>query len=64
MITKEMKMEEIIRRFPATLKIFEQYGIDCAKCQLGEYENLEQGARVHNIDIHNILKDLNGAANP
>ncbi len=59
MITKDMKIEEIIRTYPQTLKIFDRYGIDCATCHLKEYENLEDGAKVHNIDLHAIVEDLN-----
>lgn len=59
MITKDMKIEEIIRTYPQTLKIFDLYGIDCATCHLKEYENLEAGAKVHNIDLHAIVEDLN-----
>jgi hybrid cluster-associated redox disulfide protein len=55
-----MNIEEIIRKYPQTLKIFDQYGIDCATCQLKEYENLEVGAKVHNIDLTAIIEDLNG----
>lgn len=60
MITKDMKIEEIIRKYPKTLKIFDQYGIDCTTCQLKEFENLEAGAKVHNIDLSAIIDDLNG----
>jgi len=62
MITKEMKIEEVIRNYPGTLKVFEKYGIDCTNCQLVNYENLEQGARVHRIDLRGMLRDLNRAA--
>ncbi len=61
MITKDMKIEEIIRKFPQTLPVFEKYGIDCADCSLGKFENIEQGAKVHNIDLDKLLKDLNRA---
>ncbi len=59
MITKDMKIEEIIRKYPQALKIFDRYGIDCASCHLKEFENLEAGAKVHNIDLATIIKDLN-----
>ncbi|RMG60386.1 MAG: DUF1858 domain-containing protein [Deltaproteobacteria bacterium] len=61
MITKEMKIEEVIRKFPGTLSVFEKYGIDCAACSLNQYENIEQGARAHNIDLETLLRDLNRA---
>lgn len=54
-----MKIEEIIRKFPQTLKVFDKHGIDCASCHLKEFENLEVGAKVHNISLVEIIDDLN-----
>jgi hybrid cluster-associated redox disulfide protein len=59
MIDKEMKIEEVLRRYPRTVPVFERFGIDCAQCQLSEYENLEHGAKVHGIDLDALLKELN-----
>ncbi len=61
MITKEMKIEEILRRYPQTVPAFARFGIDCAGCQLSEFENLEHGARVHGIDLAALLRALNDA---
>ena len=59
MIDKEMKIEDVLRRYPETIPVFERFGIDCAQCQLSEYENLEHGAKVHGIDLTSLLKSLN-----
>ena len=59
MIGKEMKIEDVLRRYPQTVPVFERFGIDCAQCQLSEYENLEHGAKVHGIDLTSLLKSLN-----
>lgn len=59
MIHKEMKIEEVLRRYPRTIPVFERFGIDCTQCQLSEYENLEHGAKVHGIDLGALLKELN-----
>jgi hybrid cluster-associated redox disulfide protein len=62
MIDKEMKIEEVLRRFPQTIPVFRRFGIDCIQCQLSEYEDLEHGAKVHRIDLASLLKELNDAA--
>jgi hybrid cluster-associated redox disulfide protein len=62
LVTKEMKIEEILRKYPQTVPVFQRFGIACAGCQLSEYENLEHGARVHGIDLQALLKALNEAA--
>jgi hybrid cluster-associated redox disulfide protein len=59
MIGKEMKIEDVLRRFPQTVAVFRRFGIDCDQCQLSEYENLEHGARVHGIDLEALLRGLN-----
>ncbi len=61
MIHKEMKIEEVLRRFPQTIPVFRRFGIDCDQCQLSEYENLEHGAKVHGIDLKVLLAELNDA---
>lgn len=61
MIDKDMKIEEILRRYPQTIPVFERFGIDCAQCQLSEYENLDHGAKVHGIDLQSLLSSLNNS---
>ena len=59
MIDKEMKIEDVLRRYPQTIPVFDRFGIDCAQCQLSEYENQEHGAKVHGIDLSVLLRELN-----
>jgi len=59
MIRKEMRIEEVLRKYPQTVAVFQRFGIDCANCQLSEYEDLEHGAKVHKIDLETLLKSLN-----
>lgn len=64
MISKEMTIGEIIRRYPQTLPVFEKYGLDCHECQIAEYEAVEHGASVHKVDIGRLMNDLNKTINP
>ena len=59
MIRKEMKIEDVLRKFPRTVAVFQRFGIDCADCQLSQYEDLEHGAKVHKIHLETLLKGLN-----
>ena len=59
MIHKEMKIEDVLRRYPQTVAVFRRFGIDCADCQLSQYEDLEHGAKVHKIDLALLLEGLN-----
>lgn len=59
LIHKDMKIEDVLRKYPQTIPVFERFGIDCAECELSRYENLEHGARVHRIDLEALLAGLN-----
>lgn len=59
MITREMTIAEIITRHPKTMPVFRSFGLDCMDCQIADYEAVEHGAGVHNVDIEELLKALN-----
>lgn len=61
MITKEMTIAEIIRRYPQTLPVFQKYRLDCSACQIAEFEELAHGAGVHKVDVDTLLAELNRA---
>lgn len=59
MITKEMIIGDIIRRYPKTLGVFDAYGLDCYECQIADFEALEHGAGVHKVNVDELLEELN-----
>jgi hybrid cluster-associated redox disulfide protein len=59
MISRDMFIGEIVRRYPETLAVFEKYKLDCFECQIAEYEALEHGADVHHVDVEQLLAELN-----
>ncbi len=61
MISREMTIGEIVRRYPATLAVFEKYGLSCFECQIADFEALEHGAGVHKVDVEKLLAELNRA---
>ena len=61
MITKEMGIIEIVEKYPVTVEVFQSYGMGCIGCMAARFENLEQGALAHGIDIDSLIKDLNSA---
>ncbi len=61
MITREMTIAEIIASYPQTMQVFRSFGLDCMECQIADYEEVEHGADVHNVDIEQLLKALNEA---
>jgi hybrid cluster-associated redox disulfide protein len=59
MITKDMHISDILRRYPQTLEVFEKFGLDCFECQIADYEALEHGATVHKLNVDELLAELN-----
>ncbi|MGA7826577.1 MAG: DUF1858 domain-containing protein [Geobacteraceae bacterium] len=59
MITKDMKIGEICRRYPQTVSVLKEFGLDCLECQIADLEALEHGAGVHKVDMEKLLEELN-----
>ncbi|HLO26619.1 MAG TPA: DUF1858 domain-containing protein [Geobacteraceae bacterium] len=64
MITRDMFIGDIVRQYPATLLVFEKYGLDCSECQIADFEALEHGASVHKLNVDQLLDELNRTINP
>jgi len=60
-ITKEMPIGEIVQTYPQTVRVFLSHGLMCIGCVAARFENLEQGAMAHGIDVDALLRDLNAA---
>lgn len=58
-ITKEMKIDEVIQKYPETTEVFLEFGFHCFGCAVAAFENLEQGAAAHKIDIDKLIEKLN-----
>lgn len=60
-ITKEMRIDEVVARHPATVEVFRQYGMGCLGCAAARFESIEQGAQAHGIDIEALVTALNAS---
>jgi len=60
-ITKDMSIIEVVQLYPVTIEIFRKYGMGCFGCAAARFENIEQGAAAHGIDIDALVADLNKA---
>jgi hybrid cluster-associated redox disulfide protein len=59
MITGDMRIEEIVAKYPQTIGIFFQYGLGCVGCHAASFESLAEGAMMHGIDLDAMLQELN-----
>lgn len=61
MITKEMGIMDIVSKYPQTVEVFQAFGMGCLGCAAAHFENIEQGASAHGMDINALVKALNEA---
>ncbi|NLE76849.1 MAG: DUF1858 domain-containing protein [Chloroflexi bacterium] len=61
-ITKNMPIGDVVRKYPQTVEVFLKHGLMCFGCAIARFENVEQGARAHGIDVDALMNDLNAAA--
>ena len=61
-ITGKMGIIVIVQKYPQTVDVFFKHGMHCLGCAAAHFENLEQAAEVHGLDLKALLKDLNDAA--
>jgi hybrid cluster-associated redox disulfide protein len=60
-ITKEMPIGDVVQKYPETIPVFLQHGLMCFGCAIARFENVEQGAMAHGINVEALMKDLNAA---
>ena len=58
-ITKDMSILEVVQKYPDTVDVFVNVGMGCLGCAAAHFENIEQGAMAHGIDVDQLVKDLN-----
>lgn len=59
MITKSTPIMDILRINPRAREILAMHGMGCIGCLASSTETLENGAKMHDIDVELLLKELN-----
>jgi len=58
-ITKDMGILDVVQKWPDTAMVFMEYGMGCLGCAAAHFENIEQGALAHGIDVDALIVALN-----
>ena len=58
-ITKEMSIDEVVQKYPQTIRTFMKHGLHCIGCFAASFENIDQGAQAHGINVDALIADLN-----
>ena len=59
MITKDMKIVEVLQVKPEAARVFGRYGMGCMHCLMAHTETVEEAAAVHGVDVNDMLAELN-----
>lgn len=62
MITKQTPIIEVLRSYPHARDIFAKHGMACISCMGASMETIESGAKMHNIKVDILIKELNELA--
>ena len=60
-ITKDMGILEVVQQWPEAAQVFMAFGMGCLGCVAAKFENIEQGANAHGMDVDALIKALNEA---
>ena len=60
-ITKEMGIKECVQQYQQTAAVFMEFGMGCLGCAAAHFENIEQGAIGHGINVPALMEALNKA---
>jgi len=58
-ITKDIKIEEVVKQYPETMMVFMKHGLHCVGCHVSAFESIEDGAMAHGINVDALVEDLN-----
>lgn len=59
MITRQTSIIELLRSHPLVREVFAKHGMGCIGCMGAATETIENGAKMHDIDVDALLKELN-----
>lgn len=58
-LTAEMKIIDLLELYPETKEVFIAFGMGCLDCMGASMETIENGARMHGVQLTALLEALN-----
>ena len=65
LITKDMMLGELVKRYPEAAMLMAQKGMHCIGCGMAGSETIEQGCKAHSMsdeDIDKLIQEMNKVA--
>lgn len=60
-LNEDMTMDEIMRRWPATIRVVLDYGMLCVGCPIASFHTIEDAIKEHSIDGERFRRDIEAA---
>src|SRR5262245_4656185 len=60
--TTELTVDEVMRRWPSTIRIFLDFGMHCVGCPIATFHTVDDACIEHRIDVDRFLRRLQAAA--
>lgn len=61
-ITPDLLVDDVMRRWPATIRVFLSYKFLCVGCPIGSFHSIEDACREHRSELGPFLEALRAAA--
>jgi hybrid cluster-associated redox disulfide protein len=61
-ITPDLLVDDVMRRWPATIRVFLDFGFLCVGCPIGCFHSVEDACREHHAELPVFLAALRAAA--
>lgn len=58
---EDMTMDEIMRQWPATIRVVLNYGMLCVGCPIASFHTIEDAVREHAADGERFRRDVGAA---
>lgn len=59
LVTAEMTINDVVKKYPATMKVFNQYNVDSC---CGGAQSIKAAAELNGANLGKLMADLNTAA--
>jgi len=60
--SSEMTVEEVMRRWPSTVRVFLDFRMNCVGCPISTFHSVDEACEEHHIDLQEFLTRLAAAA--
>ena len=62
LVTKDMTIGDVVKKYPASAKVMLKHGLSCVGCHVNPYESIELGAKGHGMseeEINTMIGEVN-----